>query len=82
VARALGVQVAPAQPAIAAVTDFLRSKDLLLLLDNCEHLIEAAADLVEHLLASCRTLHVLATSREALGVPGEAAYPVPSLALP
>src|SRR5450432_859915 len=82
VARALGVQVAPAQPTIAAVTDFLRNKDLLLLLDNCEHLIEAAADLVEHLLASCRTLHVLATSREALGVPGEAAYPVPSLALP
>jgi predicted ATPase/class 3 adenylate cyclase len=82
VARALGVQVAPAQPAIGAVTDFLRSKDLLLLLDNCEHLIEAAAELVEHLLASCRTLHVLATSREALGVNGEAAYPVPSLALP
>ena len=82
VARALGVQVSPSQPAIAAVTDFLRSKDLLLLLDNCEHLIEAAARLVEHLLASCRLLHVLATSREALGVPGEVTYPVPSLALP
>ncbi len=82
VARALGVQVSPAQSAITAVTDFLRGKDLLLLLDNCEHLIEAAASLVEHLLASCRTLHVLATSREALGVPGEATYPVPSLALP
>ena len=82
VARALGVQVSPAQSATAAVTDFLRGKDLLLLLDNCEHLIEAAADLVEHLLASCPTLHVLATSREALGVPGEATYPVPSLAVP
>ena len=75
VARALGIQVSPSQPAIAAVTDFLRSKDLLLLLDNCEHLIEAAAGLVEHLLATCRTLHVLATSREALGVPGEATFP-------
>jgi len=82
VARALGVQVSPAQSAMAAVTDFLRGKDLLLLLDNCEHLIEAAAKLVEHLLGSCRTLHVLATSREALGVPGEATYPVPSLAVP
>ena len=82
VARALGVQVSPAQSALTAVTDFLRGKDLLLLLDNCEHLIEAAASLVEHLLASCRTLHVLATSREALGVPGEATYPVPSLAVP
>jgi predicted ATPase/class 3 adenylate cyclase len=82
VARALGVQVSPAQSAIAAVTDFLRGKDLLLLLDNCEHLIEAAATLVEHLLASCRMLHVLATSREALGVPGEATYQVPSLAVP
>ncbi len=82
VARALAIQVSPSQPARAAVTDFLRGKDLLLLLDNCEHLIEAAADLVEHLLASCPTLHVLATSREALGVPGEATYPVPSLAVP
>jgi predicted ATPase/class 3 adenylate cyclase len=82
VARALGVQVSPGQLAIAAVTDYLRGKDLLLLLDNCEHLIEAAAGLVEHLLASCRSLQVLATSREALGVPGEATYPVPSLAVP
>ncbi len=82
VVRALGIQVAPGQPALAAVTDFLRGKDLLLLLDNCEHLIEAAADLVTELLATCRTLQVLATSREALGVPGEAAFAVPSLALP
>lgn len=82
VARALGVQVSPAQSAITAVTDYLRGKDLLLLLDNCEHLIEAAATLVEHLLGSCRALHVLATSREALGVPGEATYQVPSLAVP
>ncbi len=82
VARALGVQVSPAQSAVGAVTDFLRGKDLLLLLDNCEHLIEAAASLVEHLLGSCRTLNVLATSREALGVAGEATYPVPSLAVP
>ena len=82
VVRALGVQVGPGQPAIAAVTDFLRGKDLLLLLDNCEHLIEAAADLAEQLLGTCRSLQVLATSREALGIQGEATYPVPSLAMP
>ena len=82
VARILGIQLSPGQPAIAAVTDFLRGKDLLLLLDNCEHLIEAAAGLVEHLLEACRALQVLTTSREALGVPGEATFAVPSLALP
>jgi predicted ATPase len=82
VVRALGIQVPPGQPAIAAVTDFLRSKDLLLLLDNCEHLIEAAADFAERLLESCRSVQILATSREALGVPGEATYPVPSMAVP
>jgi predicted ATPase/class 3 adenylate cyclase len=82
VVRALGVQVGPGQPAIAAVTDFLRGKDLLLLLDNCEHLIEAAAGLAEQLLGTCRSLQVLATSREALGIQGEATYPVPSLAMP
>ena len=82
VSRALGIQVAPGQPAVAAVTDFLRDKDLLLLLDNCEHLIEAAAGLVEDLLGSCRTLQILATSREGLGVPGDAAYAVPSLTVP
>jgi len=82
VVRALGVQVGPGQPAIAAVTDFLRGKDLLLLLDNCEHLIEAAAGLAEQLLGTCRSLQVMATSREALGVPGEATYAVPSLAVP
>ena len=82
VVRTLGIQVPPGQAALTAVIDFLRSKDLLLLLDNCEHLIEAAAKLVEQLLAACRGLHILATSREALGVPGEAAFAVPSLSVP
>ncbi len=82
VAQALRIEVSPAQPALNAVTDYLRAKDLLLLVDNCEHLIEAVAALVEHLLGSCRSLHVLATSREALGVPGESPYQVPSLTVP
>jgi DNA-binding SARP family transcriptional activator len=52
-----------------------------LILDNCEHLVARVAALVEPLLAGCPELHVLATSREALGVPGEAQWPVPSLTL-
>jgi predicted ATPase/class 3 adenylate cyclase len=82
VVRSLAVQVGPGQPAIAALTDFLRDKDLLLLLDNCEHLIDAAAELVERLMGTCPSLRVLTTSREALGVAGEATYAVPSLGLP
>ena len=55
---------------------------MLLVLDNCEHLIEACANLAETLLRSCPELRVLATSREALGIVGEVAWPVPSLSLP
>ncbi len=82
VVRALGVQVGPGQTSIGALIDFLRDKELLLLLDNCEHLIEAAAALAEQLLGSCRSILIMATSREALGIAGEATYPVPSLAVP
>ena len=60
----------------------LRSRRGLLLLDNCEHLVAGVAGLVEPLLAGCPDLQVLATSREALGVPGEAQWPVPALSLP
>jgi predicted ATPase/class 3 adenylate cyclase len=80
--RAVGVQVGPGQPAIGALIDFLRDKDLLLLLDNCEHLIEPAAALAEQVLGSCRSVQIIATSREALGISGEATYPVPSLGVP
>ena len=55
---------------------------MLLVLDNCEHLIEACATLAEALLRSCPELRVLTTSREALGIVGEVAWPVPSLSLP
>jgi predicted ATPase/class 3 adenylate cyclase len=82
VARALGVPDAAGRPALEGVVDFLREKDLLLLLDNCEHVIDACARLVERLLRDCRSLRILATSREALGIDGEAAVPVPSLGLP
>jgi len=60
----------------------LRPRDLLLVLDNCEHLIAACAQLAETLLRACPHLHILATSREVLNIPGEKVWPVPSLSLP
>ncbi|HEY9528882.1 MAG TPA: BTAD domain-containing putative transcriptional regulator [Anaerolineales bacterium] len=62
--------------------DHLRSKTALLILDNCEHLIDACVQLAESLLKNCPALKILATSREALGLVGEALYRVPSLSVP
>ena len=62
--------------------DYLHTKTLLLILDNCEHLIEACAHITETLLQACPNLRVLASSREALGIAGEVAYRVPSLNTP
>jgi len=67
---------------LMVLTDYFREKTVLLVLDNCEHVIDACAQLVEHLLTHCPDLHVLATSRQALGIEGEAALRVPSLSLP
>jgi len=82
IARALAIPDAPGQQALAVVTDYLRDKHLLLLLDNCEHLIEGVADVVQRLLAACRSVAAVTTSREALGIAGEAIFQVPSLGLP
>jgi len=82
VASALGVQEQPAQPLLDTLAEALRVKEMLLVLDNCEHLVEAAASLVDALLSSCPHLHVLATSREALDVAGEVRWAVPSLSVP
>ena len=62
--------------------EHLRSKTALLILDNCEHLIEACAQVSESLLRACPNLKILASSREALGIPGEIPYHVPSLKTP
>lgn len=67
---------------LAILTDFLQSKHALLILDNCEHLIQACAELAETLLRTCPDLHILATSREALGIAGETLYLVPALTTP
>jgi predicted ATPase/DNA-binding CsgD family transcriptional regulator len=82
VAGALGIREQPGQPLIDTLIDKLRDKDILLVLDNCEHLVEAAAHLVDMLLDSCPRLRVLATSREALDVEGEVRWPVLSLSVP
>src|SRR5215204_2100171 len=68
--------------ALEILIDYLRSKTLLLVLDNCEHLIEACAQISETLLQACPKLKILASSREALGIAGEVAYRVPSLNTP
>ena len=70
------------QPTLSMVAHYLSDKCLLLMLDNCEHLIESCAELAEALLRACPDLHILATSREGLGVAGEQAWPVPTLHLP
>jgi non-specific serine/threonine protein kinase len=70
------------RPLLDRLTDYLRAKHLLLVLDNCEHLISACAQLAETLLQACPDLCILATSRETLGIAGESAFGVPSLSVP
>lgn len=82
VAAVLGVVEQPGQPILNSLIDYLRAQDILLLLDNCEHLIEACAHFADSLLRACPHLRVLATSREALGIAGETTWIVPSLSLP
>ena len=82
VAQALGVPERPAQPLDETLAEVLRDRELLLLIDNCEHLLEAAARLVDRLLDSCPHLSILATSREAICVEGEARWLVPPLSVP
>jgi predicted ATPase len=79
-AQVFGLQELSFNSLEAFVMDFLHDKKLLLILDNCEHLIAACARLVDKLLRQCAGLKVLASSREALGIAGEVAYRIPSLA--
>jgi predicted ATPase/DNA-binding CsgD family transcriptional regulator len=82
VAVSLGVRLVPNRPALDSLVDHLRPRQALLLLDNCEHLLEACAHLAELLLHACRGLKILAVSREPLGVMGEAIFRVPALPFP
>src|SRR5206468_370147 len=82
IAGVLGVAEEPGRPVLQSLTDHLRSKRLLLILDNCEHLIEACARAADAILRSCPQVRILSSSREALGIAGETTYRIPSLALP
>src|SRR6202007_2821604 len=82
VAAALGVVQRQGMSLAASVVDFLRPRQLLVVLDNCDHLLDATAELVEAILAGAAGVRVLATSREGLGIPGERLWPLRSLLLP
>jgi len=82
VASTLGVREQAARTLTDTLTDYLQARQTLLVLDNCEHLVAACARLTETLLQTCTGLHILATSREPLGVPGEAVWIVPPMSLP
>jgi predicted ATPase/class 3 adenylate cyclase len=82
VASVLSLKGEPGKPIAQSLSEHLEDKRLLLLLDNCEHLLHGCAQLVDTLVRQCPQLTFLASSREALGIAGEQAYRVPSLSLP
>jgi predicted ATPase len=82
VARVLGLKETQAQPVVEMLVDSLKSRQTMLVLDGCEHLTQACAELTDALLRSCPQLRVLVTSRERLGIAGEVSSRVPSLRLP
>jgi predicted ATPase len=81
-AIAIGLRHEPQRHVIDMLSDYLHEKKILLILDNCEHLLDTCAQLADMLLKHCPRLKILTTSREALGILGEAVYHVPSLELP
>jgi non-specific serine/threonine protein kinase len=82
VASAVGVREEAGRGLTATLADFFRPRKLLLILDNCEHLVAACAAFADKLLRACSGLTILATSREPLGVGGETVRRVPSLSVP
>ena len=82
VASTAGVIEHADRPLLSSLVDALGARQLLLILDNCEHLVVACAQLADALLAGCPHLRILATSREPLGITGEVLFPVPTLSLP
>jgi predicted ATPase/transcriptional regulator with XRE-family HTH domain len=82
VVLALGLQEQPGRSPLETLAGYLKHRCLLLVLDNCEHLVGACAELAVTLLQRCPQLRILATGREPLAAPGEALYRVPSLSVP
>jgi predicted ATPase len=81
-AVALGVREQPGRPLVDTLVQALGGGPVLVVLDNCEHLVHACMALASKLLSACPNLHLLASSREPLGVPGEVVWRVPSLPVP
>jgi predicted ATPase/class 3 adenylate cyclase len=79
---ALGIQAQASQSAVSALLTQLEPRQLLLILDNCEHLVEECARVADALLRGCPNVRILATSREVLGVAGEVSWRIPSLPVP
>ena len=82
IAGALGIAPQGGRAVLEALLDALGPQDILIVLDNCEHLIDACAKTADALLRRCPRVHLVATSREPLGITGETIYRVPSLSLP
>lgn len=82
VANVLGVPGEPGRPLIDTLVEAVGHRGLLILLDNCEHVLDASAKLADALLRNCPNIVLLATSREPLGIDGERVHRVPSLDIP
>lgn len=82
IASVLGLKEQSDRPMVQTITQSLKDKRLLLILDNCEHLLDTTAEIAEALIRQCLGVKILASSREALSIAGEQAYRVPSLSLP
>jgi predicted ATPase len=81
-AQVLGVREEPGKPILQTLTAHLKSRKLLVIVDNCEHLMDACANFANTVLRAVREVRIIATSREALRVPGEQTYPVYPLPVP
>ena len=82
ISQALRLAVNPGRPALEALLDALAPQDVLIVVDNCEHLIGGSAKTADAIVRRCPRVHLLATSREPLGIGGETIYRVPSMSLP
>jgi non-specific serine/threonine protein kinase len=82
VAKTLGLQNRSVRPLLEVIEEFLATRELLLVLDNCEQVVDAVAGLAESLLRACPDCRILATSREPIGISGEVTLPIPPLPVP
>jgi predicted ATPase/class 3 adenylate cyclase len=82
IAQIVGIAGQPGRPALEVLLDVLSTQDIVIVLDNCEHLIRACAQVADAIMRRCPQVHLLVTSREPLGIAGESIYRVPSLSLP